>query len=525
MNIEKISDIKDIEELKETLLFLVGEFDQKERNYQSEIKLLNEQIKSLQDRLFGRKTEKIHKPDGQLSLFDMPEPDLPIQEEPEAVTIKEHTRKKRGRKPLPANLPRIDVVHELSEDERQCGCGCLKDRIGQEVSEQLDYIPAKLRVIRNIRYKYACKNCEGTEDDNPAVSIARMPDQIIPKSIATPGLLAHILTAKFADALPFYRQEKQFKRLGVDIPRATMCGWAMKTADACDIILAMMKKAVLQSDVINIDETPVQVLKEPGRIKSYMWVFKGTSRGRPVLLYHYDPSRSGDVPASFLNGYKGIVQTDGYAGYGFLDQKKDILHVGCWVHARRKFVEVTKAVSRKTKTPVGNAATALKYIGKLYKIEKAARVEQLSPPEIYEKRQTEAAPILEEFKKWLDASVEKVPPKSLLGKAVNYTLNEWGRLIRYIEDGRVGPDNNAVENAIRPFVVGRKNWLFSCTPEGARASAAIYSLIETAKANGLEPYWYLKHLFENLPEAMSEEDFQALLPQQIDKDQIAVPTP
>jgi transposase len=352
-----------------------------------------------------------------------------------------------------------------------------------------------------------------------------MPDQIIPKSIATPGLLAHILTAKFADALPFYRQEKQFKRLGVDIPRATMCGWAMKTADACDIILAMMKKAVLQSDVINIDETPVQVLKEPGRIKSYMWVFKGTSRGRPVLLYHYDPSRSGDVPASFLNGYKGIVQTDGYAGYGFLDQKKDILHVGCWVHARRKFVEVTKAVSRKTKTPVGNAATALKYIGKLYKIEKAARVEQLSPPEIYEKRQTEAAPILEEFKKWLDASVEKVPPKSLLGKAVNYTLNEWGRLIRYIEDGRVGPDNNAVENAIRPFVVGRKNWLFSCTPEGARASAAIYSLIETAKANGLEPYWYLKHLFENLPEAMSEEDFQALLPQQIDKDQIAVPTP
>ncbi|MFO8000282.1 MAG: IS66 family transposase [Marinilabilia sp.] len=525
MNIENISGINDIDELKETLLSLVGEFDRKELNYKSEIKNLNEQIKSLQDRLFGRKTEKIHKDDGQISLFAVPEPELPILEKPEAVIIPEHTRKKRGRKPLPENLPRIDVVHELSEDERQCGCGCLKDWMGQEVSEQLDYIPAKVRVIRNIRYKYACKNCEGTEDEKPAVSIARMPDQIIPKSIATPGLLAHILTAKFADALPFYRQEKQFQRLGIDLPRSTMCGWAMKTAEACEIILDMMKNAILKSDVINIDETPVQVLKEPGRIKSYMWVFKGTSRGSPILLYHYDASRSGDVAASFLNGYKGIVQTDGYSGYGFLDNEEDILHVGCWVHARRKFVEVTKAAGKKSKNPAGNAGTALKYIGMLYKIEKTARANQLSPGEIYEKRQAEAAPILDEFKKWLDVTVEKVPPKSLLGKAVNYTLSEWDRLIRYIEDGRVGPDNNAVENAIRPFVVGRKNWLFNCTPEGARASAAIYSIIETAKANGLEPYWYLKHLFENLPEAMSDKDFQALLPQQIEKDQITVLLP
>jgi len=243
MNIENISGINDIDELKESLLSLVGEFERKELNYKSEIKNLNEQIKSLQDRLFGRKTEKIHKDDGQLSLFTVPEPELPILEEFKAVTIPEHTRKKRGRKPLPANLPRIDVVHELSEDERQCGCGCLKDRMGQEVSEQLDYIPAKVRVIRNIRYKYACKNCEGTEDEKPAVSIARMPDQIIPKSIATPGLLAHILTAKFADALPFYRQEKQFQRLGIDLPRSTMCGWAMKIAEACEIVLDMMKKS------------------------------------------------------------------------------------------------------------------------------------------------------------------------------------------------------------------------------------------------------------------------------------------
>ncbi len=294
----------------------------------------------------------------------------------------------------------------------------------------------------------------------------------------------------------------------------------MKTAQACEILINMMHEAILESHVMNIDETPVKVLKEPGRSKSYMWVFKGAPRGKPILLFHYDPSRSEDVVVSFLKDYTGIVQTDGYSGYGFLDDKRGILHVGCWVHARRKFVEVTKAAGKNKKNPGGNTGTALKYISKLYKIEKQAREKGLSADELYAERQSKAVPILEEFKKWLDATVEKVPPKSLLGKAVNYALNQWHRLILYTEDGQVGPDNNAVENAIRPFVIGRKNWLFSCTPEGARASAAIYSLIETAKANDLEPYWYLKHLFERLPEAMTEADFKALLPNQIGKEQI-----
>lgn len=520
MDTEAVITALDIEDLRKDFLLLKQGFEKKEQNYKAEIKILNEQIKSLQDRLFGRKTEKQYRDDGQLSLFDIPEP---ISDGSEELSIVEHTRKKRGRKPLPDNLPRIEVVHELSEAQRHCSCGHIKSHIGQEVSEQLDYIPAKVRVIRNIRYKYACKNCEGVEDDGPTVSIARMPDQIIPKGMATPGLLAHIMTAKFADALPFHRQEKQFKRIGVELPRSTMSSWAMKVADACEIILDRMKNDILQSHVINIDETPVQVLKEPGRTKSYMWVFKGNCRGKPVLFYHYNPSRSGDVPAALLKNYKGVVQTDGYSGYNFFDRQVDILHVGCWVHARRKFTEVLKAAGRKSKNPTGNAGTALKYISRLYKIEKDARLNRLSPQEIYHKRQSEAVLILEAFKNWLDAMVEKTPPKSLLGKAVNYTLNEWEHLVNYTKDGRVGPDNNAVENAIRPFVIGRKNWLFSCTPEGARASAAIYSLIETARANSLEPYWYLRHLFEHLPEAMSEDDFQALLPHQIDKDQIVRP--
>jgi transposase len=512
MTKEKLTHADNLDEVKKIALNLFDE----NRIYKSENKILQEQIRNLQDKLFGRKSEKTLKEDGQLSLFDIPEPEYPISKEPEQITIPEHTRKKRGRRPLPDNLERIEIIHDLKEEEKQCKCGCQKSKIGQEVSEQLDYIPAKVRVIKNIRYKYACKNCEGVEDDGPTVSIARMPEQIIPKSIATPGLLAHILTAKFADALPFYRQEKQFSRIGVELPRATMCNWAMKVADACEIIINMLKDTVIESPVINIDETTLKVIKEPGRSKSYMWVFRGSATEKPVILYQYHASRSGDVAAAFLKNYKGIVQTDGYAGYDFLDTQKEIIHVGCWVHARRKFKEVTKAAGNK-KNPFGNAGVALKYISKLYKIEKEAREKELSPEQLYAQRQSQAIPILDEFKQWLDAKAGKAPPKSLLGKAINYTLNEWPRLIRYVEDGRIKPDNNAVENAIRPFVVGRKNWMFNATPQGAHASAAIYSLIETAKANKLEPYWYLKYLFGHLPHAMTKEEFKALLPQNIDK--------
>ena len=520
MTIETLTTINDVEKLREIIL----SFANREHNYQSEIKILNEQIKSLRDKLFGRKTEKIYRDDGQLSLFDIPEPECPILEELEETTVASHTRKKGGRKPLPENLPRVEVIHDIPEEEKQCGCGCLKTHIGQEVSEQLDIIPAKIQVIRNIRYKYACKNCEGVEDDGPTVSIARMPEQMIPKSMATPGLLSHILTAKFADALPFYRQEKQFSRIGVELPRSTMCNWAMKVAQGCAILMGFMQAQILKGPVINIDETTVQVLKVPKRSKCYMWVFKGGTPDKPVIMFQYHPTRSGDVASQFLNGYQGIVQTDGYAGYNFLDTIASIIHVACWVHARRKFTDVVKALGRKKGTPpYGNAGTALKYISKLYKIEKEAREKGLSANDLYKERQEKAVPILNEFKKWLDAKVEQAPPKSLLGKALNYTLNQWHRLIKYTEDGRVGPDNNVVENAVRPFVIGRKNWLFSCTPEGASASACIYSLIETAKANGLEPYWYLKYLFEHLPEAMTADEFMALMPQNVDKTLLAGP--
>ncbi|RLC17189.1 MAG: IS66 family transposase [Deltaproteobacteria bacterium] len=503
---------------------MICSFSIREKVYVADIASLKEQIRSLQVKLFGRSSEANITPDDkQINLFDLSEDELPTDiAEDDEIEVPGHIRKKPGRKPIPKDLPRIDVEHDLTDEEKQCQCGCIKTRIGTEVSEQLDIIPARIQVIRNIRHKYACKNCEGVEDDGPTVSIARMPDQIIPKSIATPGLIAHVLTAKFVDALPFYRQEKQFIRMGIEISRATMCNWSMKVAGACDIILDMLKDEILKNPVINIDETTIQVLKEPKRSKSYMWLFKGGPPEKPVILYQYHPSRSGDVAVSFLNRYQGIVQTDGYSGYGFLDASLDIVHMGCWAHCRRKFTDVIKAGGNKKKSS-GNAGTALKYISKLYKIEKQARENELTPEALKQERQDKSLPILLEFKKWLGSRIEKVPPKSLLGKAVSYALNQWHRLIQYVEDGRIPIDNNVAENAIRPFVVGRKNWLFSCTPKGARASAALYSLIETAKANKLEPYWYLRYLFKNLPEAMTSEEFKQLLPMYVDKAALNIP--
>lgn len=518
---EFTADIESLEDVKK----VISAFLRKEENYKSEIKILKEQILSLQDKLYGRKTEKIHKHDGQLDLFNMLEPEPPAKVE-EEITVGPHKRKKRGRKAIPDNLPRVDVVHDLNDDEKQCQCGCMKTRIGQDVSEQLDIIPSKIQVIRNIRYKYACKKCEGVEDEGPTVVIAPMPEQLIPKSIATPGLIAHVLIAKFVDALPFYRQEKKFKRIGVDIPRATMCGWAIKAAEACEILLQMIKDEILSGPLINIDETTVQVLKEPGKTpqsKSYMWVFRGGTPDKPAISYQYHPTRAGDVAASFLKGYKGVVQTDGYSGYNFLDHADDILHVGCLTHSRRKFVDVTKAAGRyKKKTEKeSNADIALRYISALYQIEREVKDQNLSPDKLHELRQKKSVPILKEFKKWLDHMVDKTPPKGLLGKAITYSLNQWHRISAYAETGFARPDNNLAENAIRPFVVGRKNWLFNAIPEGASAGAAIYSIIETAKLNDLEPYAYLRHLFTHIPEAMTTEDFKALMPQYIDKSKIS----
>jgi len=383
-----------------------------------------------------------------------------------------------------------------------------------------------MQVIRHIRPKYACKNCEGVEDDGPTVRIAPVPPRIIPRSIATPGLLAHILTGKFVDHTPFYRQEKQFHRLGVEISRTSMCSWAMQTATVCQPLLNLLIDEVLSGFLIQADETTLQVLMEPGRdptTKSYMWIFRRGDPEKTVLIYQYHPTRGGDVAKAFLRDFEGCVQTDGYSGYDFLDHDENIRHIGCWAHARRKFMDVVKAQGKNSKSRSGGKA--LSYIRKLYHIEKQARENNISPEELYQIRQKDSRPILDDFKMWLLKRSLETPPKGLLGKAVAYTLNQWNRLVGYLEDGRLPIDNNMAENAIRPFVVGRKNWLFSGTPEGAEASALLYSLIETARANNLEPYAYLRFIFEKLPTASALQDYENLLPWNLTPNQLEITQP
>jgi transposase len=495
---------------------IIAQLQGTQHRYEREIDLLHEQIRLLYARIYGKKSEKgkVDPDSVQLPLFDMPEPE--IEPEKKEVEVPAHTREKSGRKKLPESLPRIEVVHDVPEEEKVCACGGEMSRIGEDVSEKLDIIPAMIQVIRHIRPKYTCKHCEGIETEGSVVKIAPAPKQIIDKGIATAGLLAHILTAKFCDALPFYRQERQFSRLGVDLPRATMCNWAMKAAHACEPLLTMLQDQIRSGPLINVDETTVQVLAEPGRApttKSYMWIFRGGPPGNPALMYHYAPSRSGDVAASILKGYKGVVQTDGYAGYDFLESLPNITHIGCWAHARRKFMEADKGSGKGNKT--GSVDMALNFIQKLYSIEREGKKKGYAPEQMRIIRQEKSKPILDDFYRWLSKKSLQVVPKSLLGGAVNYTLKQWPRLIGYLDHGEAAPDNNAAENAIRPFVIGRKNWLFAGTPSGATASASLYSLIETAKANGLEPYKYFRYLFEKLPFAISEDDYKKLLPQNL----------
>lgn len=512
MSLEPIQLPDDAESLKQIIT-----------SQQQQIDHLQEMLRLLQNEMFGRKSEvRPAVNPNQLQLFTPPEPVEPIQPD-DSIAIKGHTRKKRGRKPLPEDLPRVEVVHDLSAEDKRCACGAELSRIGEETCEKLDYIPAKIRVIRHIRPKYACKSCEGVDDNGPTVRIAPVPVQLIPKSIATEGLVAHIAVAKFADALPLYRQQKIFIRLGVDLPRATLANWMSQAAECCRAVIDLLQQEIRSGPLINIDESPLQVLKEPGRsntAKSFMWVFCGGPLDAPVVLYQYHPTRSGQVALKLLDDYQGYIQSDGYSGYDHLSGRPGIVHLGCLVHVRRKFMEVVKARKKtrgKQATTRGLADEALDYIAALYRIESQARQQELSHAQIRSLRLKEARPILDRFKRWLEAGHPQVPPKSLLGKAMQYALNQWEKLEVYIEAGFLKPDNNVAENAIRPFVLGRKNWLFAGAPRGAEASATFFSLIETAKSNGLEPYAYLRYLFSNLPLAQNPEDLRVLLPNRVDQ--------
>lgn len=494
---------EDIDELKRMILDLAAE-----------TRFLREQFNLQMQRRFAASSEK-HKYPGQHELFDEAEAEAltaddaatPADTDATSTAVGAHRRHKPGRKPLPADLPRVEVIHDLSEDDKVCRAdGHRLHRIGEDVSEQLEIVPAKVQVIRHIRYKYACRQCE------TGITTAAMPPQVIPKSIATPGLLAWVAVSKYADALPLYRQATIFDRLGADISRTTLANWMVRVGEAVAPLIELMRADLIASRVIQMDETPVQVLNEPDKpatSKSYMWVALSGAYDPAIVLYDYDPSRGGSVPVRLLEGYDGYLVTDGYKGYGAALDRHAMTGIGCWAHVRRKFDEAQK-VQGKHKT--GKAQYALNEIRKLYAIEK--QLAEKPPDEKHRVRQARAGPIVEQFRTWLDKSLDQVPPKTVLGKALKYADNEWDRLVRYLDDGELPIDNNRCENAIRPFVMGRKNWLFSHSQAGAHASAAIYSLIESAKHNGHEPYQYLRYVLELLPDS-AEEELAHLLPHNI----------
>jgi len=318
-------------------------------------------------------------------------------------------------------------------------------------------------------------------------------------------------------------QEKIFARMGIELPRSTMCNWAIKAAAGCSPLIELIQAEIRSGPLINLDETPLLVLAELSgskRKKSYMWVFRGGEPKKPLVYYQYHPTRAGSVSAEFLQGYSGYVQTDGYKAYDYLDELADITHLACWTHVRRNFMDVVKAGDQRKSRKKGKADDVLELIRKLYRIEKKAKLKHLAPEALLKVRRAKSKPLVEELKALLDSLQDHTPPRGLLGKAVRYALKQWPRLFHYIDDANLRMDNNLAENVIRPFVVGRKNWLFSSHADGATASATMFTLIESAKASGLEPYWYLRYLFEKIPTAKSDADFIALLPNHIDIEKI-----
>ena len=503
------NDVEALKELVSSLHQTTLEQQAKLQHQSSLIDQLIEQIKLARHKQYGASSEQWSV--DQMRLFNEAE-GIVDQQDGEGVTESEasivvpaHRRKRGGRKPLPAELPRVEVVYELDESERFCPHdGSALKVIGEVATEQLDIIPAKVQVIRHIRRKYACPCCDGT------IKTAPLPAQPIPKSQVSAGFLAYIIICKFVDALPLYRQEQIFKRIGVEVDRTSLATWVMRAGQLVQPLINLMRDRLLAYDYLQMDESTLQVLKEPGKAaqsKSYIWVQRGGPPDSPLILYDYDPSRSQDVPLRLLEGYQGYLQTDGYVGYDPVGEKPGVIRVGCFAHARRKFNDAIKGQSKKRKSTI--AWRGVKFIQKLYKIERAYK--DAEPDARYRARQDQAEPILTKMREWLDEVLPQVPPETLTGKALTYLDNQWSKLIRYLDDGRLRMDNNLVENAIRPFVVGRKNFLFSDTVSGANASANLYSLIQTAKANGIEPYQYLRDVFRKLPGAQTVEEIEALL--------------
>lgn len=427
--------------------------------------------------------------------------------EPTLLDVKPpRNKKKKGHKAQIAKaLPTTVVHYSLTGEDTACRkCGDMLQEMKTEIRKELKVIPAQIQVTEHVQHVYVCRSCD-RQGTGSNIVYAPMPNPVLRNSLASPSMIAYIMNRKYVEAIPLYRQEQQFKKYGLQLSRQTLANWIIKSSEHhLKPLYDLMHKELVQRTVLHADETVLEVLCEPGRdatSDSYMWLYRTSGDSIPIVLYDYKPGRSGDYPKEFLKGFKGFLHCDGYAGYHKLSEQggkpADVIQVGCFAHARRKWDEALKGLTDKEGVNAVNIQTGLEYCNTLFRLEK--ELKDLSPNERYLRRQEEAKPVIEAYFQWIKSMETKVIPKSLIGQAVKYSLNQEKYLINYLLDGRLEISNNRAERSIRPFVIGRNNWLFSNTPKGADASAVIYSIVETAKENNLNPFPYLEYLFERLP--------------------------
>lgn len=481
------------------------------------IKILEEALRLQVLKRFTPSSEKLNA--DQFLLFD--ESELitdPTLDELEDESAPPKSNNKPGRKPFASDLPREQVFLYLTDAEKTGA----QSTFFAKVKEELDIVPAKVRVLEYMQEKAVF--AEGDTGKQTMVS-AELPKHPLPGSMGSISLIAHAIAAKFVDGLPLYRIEKQISRYGGDISRATLANYVIKSAQVFQPLINLLREHQNSGKLVQMDETRIQVLKEPGRAATsdkFMWVSLGGPPDKPSVLFHYDPSRSKEVPLFLLEGFKGYLQTDGYAGYNAACKTYGLTSVGCMDHARRKFKEAQAAQPKGKKAKTSRADVALSLMNKLYQIERTITEQVTNAGMDHESiqvyRQEHSLPILEKLKTFLDKNHNKVAKGGLTSIAINYSLNQWPNLIRYCDNGMLRISNVLAENAIRPFAVARKAWLFADTPQGATASAICYSLVETAKANGLEPYSYLYTLLSELPYAETVEQIEALLPWNVGKE-------
>lgn len=475
------------------------------KNEIEKLKKLNkwyeEQFKLSRKKMFGASSERSDM--DQLNMFNEAEAEsqaIAVEPTIEEITYK-RKKKKGSREKSLENLP-VETIEYTIEDNNCPNCNSQLHIMSKEIRKELKIVPAKVSVIEHISNIYTCRNCEKTDITTPIIT-APSPKALIPRSIVSPSVMAFIMNQKFVNSLPLYRQEQEFKRMNVLLSRQNLSNWMIAGAKILKPLVEEMKNNLLSKKVLHADETTLEVLCEPDRpaqTSSYMWIYRTTGCDKPIVIYDYQQGRAGIYAENFLKGFTGYLHTDGWGGYHRLEP--NITLCGCWAHTRRKFNEALT-----TKEADSLASIGLNYCNKLFDIERD--ITDNTPDEIFVLRQEKSKPVAEEFFAWATDSLQKALPKSLIGTALQYALNQKKYLLSFLKDGRLELSNNRAERSVKPFVIGRKNWLFCNTPNGANSSAIIYSIIETAKENGLKPMEYLTYIFEQY---QNNKDISKLLP-------------